>query len=549
MRPARVALVVALVVGSLAAAPPPELGRTGMVAADHALASRAGAAVIEAGGNAVDGVVAAALAAGVVQPSASGLGGGGFAVVVRPTGEPAVLDFREVAPGAASRDMFQGQPASASRDGGLAVAVPSEGPGLFELHRRYGALPWRAVVAPALRLARDGFPAGWHMVHALEEARESGPRLAGLLFSGPLPEVGDRVRRSALAGTLRALARQGDRALRVGPIADDIVATTREAGGVLVAADLAAVTPRDREPLIGQYRGWKVITMPPPSSGGVILLQALAVLERYEVAAHGHNSAALLHLYAEVLQHAYADRARYMGDPDRVRVPVAELLSTARIDAIQASFDPARTLPQDAYGSRLDAGQDAGTQHISAMDAAGWSVALTTTVNTSFGSGLVTAGGIVLNNEMDDFVTRPGEANAFGLVGSEANAVAPGARPLSSMTPTVLVSPDGRRRVAVGASGGPFIISSTLQAIVNLVDFRLDPAEAVSLPRVHHQWSPPLLFLDEGIPRDVVAGLTERGHRIKEMAFFSAVQLIEWDGEALLGASDPRKGGWPAGVR
>lgn len=552
MRPPAPRLVVLMLLLGfvlLAAAPPPELARGGMVAADHVLASRAGASVMAAGGNAIDGVVAAALAAGVVQPSASGLGGGGFAVVVTAQGDPSVLDFREVAPAAATREMFLNAPDGASRDGGLAVAVPSEGPGLEALQRRFGALPWRAVVAPALELARDGFPAGWHLVHALDESRGDGAGLSLAMFGAPTPQVGELLRRRALASTLRALSRHGAKALTTGPVAADIVSTVQSHGGLLTAADLAAVKPRDRAPLVGTYRGWTVITMPPPSSGGVVLLQALAVLERHDLAAMGHNSSALLHLYAEVLQHAYADRARWMGDPDRVAVPVSRLLSKDRIDQVQAAFDPLRTLSPEAYGLPVDAGQDAGTQHISALDANGLAVALTTTVNTSFGSKLVTPrGGLVLNNQMDDFVARPGEPNAFGLVGSESNAVAPGARPLSSMTPTVLLSPDGARRVVVGASGGPFIISSTLQAIVNFVDFHQDPAEAVSLPRIHHQWTPRLLFIDEGVPEDVQSALRARGHTLKVMPFFSAVQLVADDGELILGASDPRKGGWAAGV-
>jgi gamma-glutamyltranspeptidase/glutathione hydrolase len=537
---------------SLGAAPPPAVGRAGMVAADHPLCSEAAASVLAKGGNAVDGAVAAALACGVVQPSSSGLGGGGFAVVVPPSGDPAVLDFRETAPAAATRDMFvaDGVSDDASTRGGLAVGVPGEPAGLAELHHRWGALPLRVVAAPAARLAREGFEAGPHLAHALQSKGELGVTLSRALYSAASPERGDRVRNPALARTIDAWARSGGTALSEGPLARRVVASAQAAGGVLTAADLAAYTPRDRAPVVGSYRGWTVVTMPPPSSGGVVLLQILSVLEATDLAAEGHNSAAYVHRLAEAMQHAFADRARTMGDPDRVEVPVDALLSDARVAEVRQRFVPSRTFDAGWYGMAIDVGRDAGTQHISVLDRDGLAVALTTTVNTSFGSKVVVPGvGVVLNNEMDDFVARPGEPNAFGLVGSEANAVAPGARPLSSMSPTVLISPDGRERIVVGASGGPFIISSTLQVILNLIDFEMDPSTAVSVPRMHHQWQPQLLFLDAGYPVDTVELLEARGHATKSMPFFSAVQVIHAADGRALGASDPRKGGWPVGVR
>ena len=545
-------LLTAAVVFCLGAAPPPAVGRSGMVAADHPLCSEAAASVLAKGGNAVDGAVAAALACGVVQPSSSGLGGGGFAVVVPPTGAPAVLDFRETAPAAATRDMYtvEGVSEDASTRGGLAVGVPGEPAGLAELHRRWGALPLRTVAAPAARLAREGFPAGPHLVHALHDKGELGVALSRALYDAPPPDQGDRVANPALGRAIDAWSRSGGAALTEGPLARRVVRAAQDQGGVLTIADLAAYTPKEREPVVGTYRGWTVVTMPPPSSGGVVLLQILSVLEATDLAAEGHNSAASVHRLAEAMQHAFADRARTMGDPDRVDVPVEALLSDARIAEVRQRFVPSRTFGPDWYGMPIDVGRDGGTQHISVLDRDGMAVALTTTVNTSFGSKVVVPGvGLVLNNEMDDFVARPGEPNAFGLVGSEANAVAPGARPLSSMSPTVLISPDGTERIVVGASGGPFIISSTLQVILNLIDFEMDPATAVSVPRMHHQWQPQLLFLDHGYTVDTVALLEARGHTIKAMPFFSSVQVIHAQGGRATGASDPRKGGWPAGVR
>jgi gamma-glutamyltranspeptidase/glutathione hydrolase len=468
-------------VTALAAAPPSELGRSGMVASDHRRASVAGRGVLEVGGNAVDAAVATALASGVVQPAGSGLGGGGFAVVVLPDGKQTVLDFREVAPKRAHRDMYvESDDDNASRIGGLANAVPGEARGLETLHKRFGKLPWSEVVAPALALARDGFEVEHHLAKALLGLQEDGLTLSRALFDGSaVPRQGDGVTRSELAVTLGRLAREGADVLHEGEGAVAIARASRAAGGILTVDDLAAYTPKDRAPIVGMYRGWTVITMPPPSSGGVVIVQMLGVLEGYDLTSLGHNSADLVHLVSEASKHAFADRARLMGDPDRVDVPVDELISTERIQAVQRAILPGRTFAPEYYGLPVDPGTDGGTLHLSTLDADGMAVALTTTINTSFGSRVTVPGwGMVLNNEMDDFVARPGVPNAYGLVGSEANAVAPGARPLSSMSPTVLISPDGAQRIVVGASGGPFIITSTLQAIVNIIDFGMEPSAA-----------------------------------------------------------------------
>lgn len=546
-RSATAILLFALLV-LLGAAPPPEFSRRGMVAVDHALASAAGAELLARGGNAVDAAVGAALAAGVVQPSASGLGGGGFAVIVDPDGARHVLDFREVAPRAATGDMFsRAADPKASTKGGLAVAVPGEPAGLEALSRRFGRLPLKVVVQPAVKLARLGFPAGDHLARSIAERKEGAVALSLALFGAGPPSRGDWVRREALAATLMAFGKGGAAALSGGPIGADIVRAVADAGGVITAADLSEYQPRDREAVLGSYRGWSVVSMPPPSSGGAVLLQVLGVLEGYDLASLGQNSADELHILVEALKHAYADRARLMGDPDRVSVPVDRMLSAERIREIQRAIVPGRTWPPDAYGMAPQLPPDAGTQHISVLGPDGQAVALTTTINTSFGSEVVAPkSGLLLNNEMDDFATRPGEANAFGLVGGAANAVAPGSRPLSSMSPTVLISPDGAERIVIGASGGPFIISSTVQVIVNMLDFGMDPSEAVAAPRVHHQWSPDVLMLDEGIGADTSRALSARGHALRSFPFFSAVQVVRGGQGLALGASDPRKGGWPA---
>jgi gamma-glutamyltranspeptidase / glutathione hydrolase len=548
--PLLLALLFLLTATILAAAPPPERGTRGVVVADHALASQAGALMLQKGGNAVDAIVAAALSAGVVQPAGSGIGGGGFAVVVRGD-ERYVLDFREMAPAAAHADMYLDADGNvipgASTDGGLAVAVPGEPRGLAELHRRYGELPLTTVASPAIDQASRGFAIGAHLLKCLGRYPAI---LTELLDTEEMPYQGDRVQRRRLARTLKKWASSGGEALQSGPIAVDIVDAVQDSGGVLTLDDLADYQPVERQPLVGNYRGFTVVTMPPPSSGGAVLLQVLGVIEDRDLQALGHNSSEHLHLLAEAFQHAYADRANLMGDPDFVEVPVDRMLDPERIDQIRRSIYPSRTFERGYYGLDSHIGSDGGTHHISVIDGDGMAVAMTTTINTLFGSKVVApSSGILLNDQMDDFVAKPGVPNAFGLVGREANAVQPGKKPLSSMTPTVVLDADGNVVLAVGGSGGPYIISSTLQVLSNVVDFGMDPEEAVSAPRMHHQWVPEVLKVDVGIPRDVTDALRARGHEVEVKEFYSCVQVGVTAGEDFMGAADPRKGGRPVVVR
>lgn len=531
-----------------AVAPPPLSGDAGMVSSDHELASLAGAEILRRGGNAVDAAVATALACGVVQPAGSGLGGGGFALVVAGE-ERSVLDFREIAPAGAGPDMYldaNGQVVpGASVDGGLAVGVPGEAAGLARLMETHGSLSFQQVAAPAVRYAKKGFGAGVHLIHALERRPEML-----VLFDGVsrLPEPGEQLRRKALGRSIERWAASRGEAFYKGDIAQDIAQSVQAQGGILELGDLEDYAPVDREVLVGSYRGYTILTMPPPSSGGAVLLQVLAVLEAHDLAALGHNSSEHLHLLAEASQHAYADRAALMGDPAFVDVPLEQMLAPERIAEIQGSIWPTRTLERGAYGGDYAIPEDAGTQHIAVIDADGRAVSLTTTINTSFGSKVVAErSGVLLNNEMDDFVAQPGVPNAFGLIGREANAVAPGKKPLSSMTPTVVLNDQGEVVMAVGASGGPLIISSTLQVLSNVIDFGMDPEDAVAAPRMHHQWVPEVLNLEPGIPADVQRSLEARGHETKQWEFFSAVQLVvvEEDGTRVA-AADPRKGGRPA---
>ncbi len=539
---------------ALAFAPRAHWSSGGVVAADHPLASAAGAEILKKGGNAVDATIAAVLSAGVVQIAGSGLGGGGFALVYDPQ-DPngaTVLDFRERAPQAAHRDMYvETKIDNASRYGGLAVAVPNEANGLLELHRRKGSLSLRQIAKPAVRLSQQGFQIGQHLLHAFEKLGDGSAQnaMAQALWGINKPTQGEVIRHPRLGKTIRAWAQSDGETFRTGWVAKDIANSIQDAGGIVTAEDMSSIEPVYRDHLEGTYRGWTVLTMPPPSSGGLVILQALQVLEGFDLASMGHNSSDLLHLYSETFQHAFADRANYMGDPDRVDVPIESLLKPSRIEEIQAAFTPDQTQERAFYGTAVDIGRDTGTQHISVVDANGLSVSLTTTINTEFGSRVVgTKSGVLLNNEMDDFVAEPGKANYYGLIGSEANSVAPGAVPLSSMSPTILLSPNGKEKIVIGASGGPLIITATIQSIINIIDFDMSPSEANSRGRIHHQWVPEKLFVDDEIPKDVRTSLEAKGHTLYEMPLNASVQLVHCTENECLAASDPRKGGAPVGV-
>lgn len=500
-----------------------------VVAADHVLASKAGVEVLAAGGNAVDAAVAAALASGVVQPSGSGLGGGGFALVVSADGQARFLDFREVAPAATGPRTFVDAPEGASVKGGLAVAVPAEGIGLAELHKRWGRAKIQAVAAPAERLAREGSPMGVHLSMSLASVQ-----MPGLFQEG--------MRRPGLADALRSWAATRGEAFRTGWVARDMVEAARAAGGVLSREDLAAYTVKERAPLKMAWGQRVVWTAPPPSSGGVALLELLG------------GAGEGLHCRVEAAKFAMAERAAFGGDPDFVSWDVGAQLDTAHLAKIRSDCGPG-THPPSHYAPP-GAGapvEDHGTLHISVIDAEGMAVALTTTINTSFGSRVVTPrSNIVLNNQMDDFATRPGEPNAFGLVQGTANAVAPGKRPLSSMTPTVVVGPDGRPELAVGASGGPFIITGTAQVLLDVLGEGLDPAAALDRPRWHHQWLPDKVILEPGDPR--AEELRAAGHVVDTLPRpYCAVQVarvrVSPDGGRVVeGAADPRKHGEAAAL-
>lgn len=553
-----------------AAASAPAVGRAGMVVSAQAHATRAGAWLLASGGNAVDAAVATAFALSVVEPYHSGIGGGGFLLVHLADGATFALDARETAPAAATPEMFvrEGVAKDAPRLGSLAVATPGLVAGLCEALARWGTKPLADVMAPAIRLAEEGFAIGPRHAKVAAIALEMGilqrfPETARIQLppDGKAPAPGWRLVQPELAETLRTIAREGPDAFYRGRIAKAIVAEMERQGGILDLDDLDGYRTKLREPVRGSYRGLDVRSFPPPSSGGVALLQMLGMLEGFDLAARGAGSSASLHVVTEAMKLAFADRAYWLGDPDFVDVPVERLLAPEYAAAQRARINPAwwRRAPwtwgRGEQAIRVPgpgfAAEDAGTTHLSVTDGAGNAVAITQTVNLLYGSGITASGtGIVLNDEMDDFAVAKNTPNAFALVDVRgANAVAPRKRPLSSMTPTIVLK-DGRPFLVTGSPGGPRIISTTLLSILNVVDYGMDVQEAVSAPRFHHQWTPDTLWLERAIPEDVREGLRRRGHAIQvSPRNWSSAQAIVVDPETglHLGGSDPRSDGLALG--
>ena len=533
------------------------------VASDHPLASAAGVAVLKAGGNAIDAACATALALGVLHPEGSGIGGGGFALIyVAKEKKVHALDFRERAPAAitAARFLKDGKAVSAlSKEGGLAVAVPGEVSGLGEMVKRWGKRPFSACVEPAQRLAAKGAPASWRLAEALASlAKEPVPTdpVFAKMFVGPgMPKEKGVFKRPELAATLAKLRAGGPTVFYRGAIAAEIVQAVRAAGGVMTADDLASYAPVERAPLEVAHRGLRVITMPPPSSGGVALIETLGILDAIyptpaDLPKEGAASAAYLHTLAEAFKHAFADRARYLGDPDFVTMDVAKLTSVAYAADLARRVKPGAVLPSDGYGSlgpHAAPPKDGGTTHLAVIDAAGNAVSLTTTVNLSFGAHLVAGRtGIVLNNEMDDFVMQVGVPNAFGLIGNEQNAVAPKKRPLSSMTPTLVMDGD-KVKVVVGGAGGPTIITATTEVLLDVVDWKMDAQAAVVAPRIHDQWFPEMLGVEPAVPPATVAALARGGQKIKPVPMIGKVNVLVRTDKGIDAASEPRSPSGPAG--
>jgi len=545
----------------------PVVARQAMVASDHGLATQAGIAIMQQGGNAIDAAVAVGFALAVVQPYAGNLGGGGFMLIRHDdSGDEIALDFRETAPMQAHRDMYLDAQHQIESGKSLyshhAIGVPGTVAGLTTALRAYGTLPLETVVAPAIALARDGFPVSATLAAALNDNRETLSRWSAtraIFFKAagdahvceaapctpdsdgvPLTE-GDWLIQADLAATLTTIASEGAEGFYTGPIAARIAAEIAAQGGPLTIADLARYRAVFRQPVSGHYRGLRVSAMPPPSSGGVHIVQMLNVLERYPLGEYGAGSAQALHLMAEAMKLAYADRSQWLGDPDFVDVPTRGLTSRAYADALATRIDLRHAAPSASLspGNPLPY-ESPETTHYSVVDARGNVVSVTYTLNMNFGSGIVAAGtGVLLNNEMDDFSAKPGAANAFGLTGGAANAIAPRKRPLSSMSP-VIVYRDDKPWLVSGSPGGARIISTVLQAIVNAVDFGMNPAESAAMPRIHHQWLPDVLRVEKGFSPDTLRLLAQMGHQVRVSPVMGRTQTIQIEPDRLLGASDPR---------
>ena len=575
----RTALVLALVAAFPAWAARPYRG--GAVATAHPVASEAALRMLQKGGNAVDAAVAAAFTLAVVGPYHSGLGGGGFALVHDTKGATHVLDFREVAPQAASRDMYvkDGKVVPGlSTDGVLSVAVPGAVAGYLELLEKHGKLPRAVVLQPALDAARNGFwvtPKYQAMATLRRDCLRKDPE-AGRLFlvknaEGELdaPPVGHLVRQPELARTLQALIKSGPSAFYSGAMAQAVVDTVKAGGGLLTLEDLKAFKTRAPAPLEGTYRGHRLLTMPPPSAGGLAVVQVLGALEKLRPQGLAFHDPEDVHLYAEAVRRVYVDRTKYLGDPAFVKIPLERLLSVGYLADLAGSIDPKKATPSasllppvEGAGSTLQkpdgwydpssgkpAPERKNTTHISVIDKDGGAVALTTTVNYGFGSCVVARGtGVLLNDQMDDFSAQPGVANAYGLVGGDANAIAPGKVPLSSMSPTLVFSKEDPKKVmlAVGSPGGSTIPTTVIQVISNVVDQGMDVTRAVGAGRLHHQYLPDELWVDRwALDPATQAALEAKGHKLRKLDAWGDAEAVYSDPRTNLryAGSDPRNEG------
>jgi gamma-glutamyltranspeptidase/glutathione hydrolase len=526
----------------------------GMVATQEAIATQVGVRILKKGGNAVDAAVAIGFTLAVTLPQAGNLGGGGFMVAhIAKTGETIALDYREMAPALATRDMYlddSGNPSTErSQFTHLSVGVPGTVAGLSYALKKYGTLTLRQVMAPAIRLAEKGIRVKAPLAYSLSEndkALRRWPETAKIFLKpdGSFYQPGDLLVQKDLAGSLKKIAKDGPKAFYGGTIGEKLVEEMKKHDGLITLQDLENYRVVLRKPVRGTYRGYDVVSMPPPSSGGIHLIQMLNILEGYPIRSLGAGSAETLHLLAESMKLAYADRSHHLGDPDFWKVPVQGLTSKAYAENLRKLIQSDKAQPsKEILPGTPPPYESPETTHFSVMDRAGNAVSNTYTLNFSYGSGIVAAGtGILLNNEMDDFSSKPGTPNAYGLVGGEANAIQPAKRPLSSMSPT-LVFKAGKPIVATGSPGGSRIITTTLQFLLNVLDHKMKIDSATLAPRIHHQWQPDWLEMEPGFKPDTLLSLAEKGHLVVETKSFGSTQSILRTKKGFYGASDPRRPG------
>ena len=535
----------------------PVRAKHGIVASTNQLASQVGVDVMKRGGNAIDAAIAVALALAATYPAAGNLGGGGFMMIRLQNGKTTAIDYREMAPAAAHRNVYLDKEGNlikgegSSTVGYRASGVPGTVAGMELALKKYGSgkLTWAQLVEPARRLASDGFPLGYGLARSLNgnEYLSKYPETHRIfLRNGNFYKEGEVLRQPELAATLTRMQRSGPKEFYQGQTAHLIVEDMKRNNGLITMADMRAYVAKEREPLRGSYRGYDVISMPPPSSGGAVLLEMLNVLEGFELNKYDWASSERYHLMTEAMRRAFADRAEYMGDTDFVKVPIAGLIDKSYADKLRQSINFERA----SSSTEVRAGQPTGyeseeTTHFTVVDDQGNAVANTYTLNDSFGSGVVVKGtGIFMNNEMDDFAAKPGTANLYGLIQGERNAVAPRKRPLSAMTPTFVLRKDGSLWFTTGSPGGPTIINTVLLVITNVIDYNMNIQQAIDAPRIHHQWLPDqLVFEPYGLSGDTQKALLARGHKFAKPTYLGNAEgiMIEEKTGVRLGATDPRR--------
>jgi gamma-glutamyltranspeptidase/glutathione hydrolase len=564
-------LTIALVVASGATASaqeqrrlytPPDISTVRAVAAEHGmvvaqekLAARIGADILRQGGNAVDAAVATGFALAVTYPRAGNIGGGGFMVIhSADRNEDVAIDYRETAPAAATRNMYlgaDGKPdADKSRNSALGIGVPGTVAGLALALEKYGSgkFTLAQIIQPSIDLARDGFVVADDMADTLPDmyrrmARWPNSSKSFSRTDGAPLRDGDRLIQPDLAATLTMIAEQGTRGFYEGPVAEKLASAVSSAGGIMTLDDLKSYRAHLRAPVRGNYRGYDIVSMPLPSSGGTVLLETLNILEGFPMSDMKQGAAPSLHVIIEAMRRAYADRARYLGDPDFVNAPTQILLAKDYAARQRASIDPDRATPSADALKIAPQREGSNTTHYSVVDSKGNAVSNTYTLNFPYGVGLVAEGtGVLLNNELDDFTAAPGASNAFGLVGFEANLPGPGKRPLSSMSPTIVLK-DGKPVLVTGTPGGSRIISAVLQIVVNVLDYKMDVAAAVAAPRVHHQWMPDAVRVERGFSQETLDALKAKGHEVLEPLGQTSANSIAVTPNGLLGAPDPRTRG------
>ena len=533
----------------------PVITAGGMVVAQESRATKIGADVLAHGGNAIDAAVATGFALAVTYPRAGNIGGGGFMVVHLADGRDIAIDYRETAPAATTRDVFlgpEGKPdPRKSRFTGLGIGVPGTVAGLTLALEKYGSgrFTLSDLLGPAIALAREGMPVEDDVADTFDIAQRlmgRWPSSTKIFFhpDGTPLRAGETMVQSDLAATLQGIATRGGRAFYEGDVAEKIAAAVKAAGGLMTVDDLKAYQPVIREPVRGTYRGYDIVSMPLPSSGGTVLIEMLNMLERFDLKGMGADSVDTSHVLAEAMKRGYADRARYLGDPATVEAPLTRLLSKSYGDLLSKTIDFKRATPAaDVAALAALPREGQNTTHFSVIDKQGNAVSNTYTLNFSYGIGLVADGtGVLLNNELDDFTAAVGASNFYGLVGFEANLPGPNKRPLSSMTPTIVLK-DGKPWLVTGSPGGSYIITATMQIILNVIDHGMNIAAAVAKPRLHHQWLPDEVRIEHGFPADVAEGLRARGHTVLEPLGQTSANSILVTGDGFAGAADPRTRG------